>query len=90
MLSMALFTSGGLSFPAKAFERLQVLRHILGQELERDKATEGGVLGLLDHAHAAAAQLLEDAVVRDGLADHSVDAWLSGRLILRIAASASQ
>ena len=28
------------------------------------------VLGLIDHTHAAAAELLDDAVVRDGLADH--------------------
>ena len=29
------------------------------------------VLGLLDHTHPAAAQLLDDAVVRDGLANHA-------------------
>jgi hypothetical protein len=27
-------------------------------------------LSLIDHTHAAAAQLLHDAVVRDGLPDH--------------------
>jgi hypothetical protein len=31
---------------------------------------ETGVLGLVDHAHPAAAELLEDVVVGDGLADH--------------------
>ena len=35
------------------------------------------------HAHPAPAEFLDDAVVRDGLADHSGDAWLSGRFILR-------
>lgn len=29
------------------------------------------ILGLIDHAHAASAEFLQDAVVRDGLADHS-------------------
>ena len=29
------------------------------------------VLGLVDHTHPAAAELLNDAVVRDGLADHA-------------------
>ena len=40
-----------------------------GQELERYKAAELGVLGLVDHTHAAA-KLLQDAVVGDCLADH--------------------
>ena len=31
---------------------------------------EGYVLSLVDDTHPAAAQLLNDAVVRDGLADH--------------------
>jgi hypothetical protein len=28
------------------------------------------ILGLINHAHAASAELLQDAVVRDGLVDH--------------------
>ena len=31
---------------------------------------ESSVFGLVDHAHPTAAELLDDAVVRDGLADH--------------------
>src|SRR5271156_1207905 len=31
---------------------------------------EPSILGVVDHAHAAAAQLLDDAVVRDDLVDH--------------------
>jgi hypothetical protein len=38
-----------------------------GQELQGDRATKLGVLSLVDHAHPAAAQLLDDAVMRDGL-----------------------
>jgi hypothetical protein len=34
------------------------------------KAVESCVLGLVNHTHPTAAQLLDDAVVRDGLADH--------------------
>ena len=37
---------------------------------ERQIGAEFSVLGLVDHTHPAAAQLLDDAVVRDGLADH--------------------
>src|SRR5713101_4029166 len=57
------------SLPAKAFERLWVFGYILRQELQSDKATEFGVLGLVHHTHPAAPELLDDAVVRNGLAD---------------------
>ena len=33
-------------------------------------AMQPHVLGFVDHTHPAAAQLLDDAVVRDGLTDH--------------------
>jgi hypothetical protein len=33
-------------------------------------AAQRFVLGLIDNAHAATAELLDDAVVRDGLSDH--------------------
>ena len=44
--------------------------HSLRQELERHKAMKFGVLGLKDHTHPAATELLNDSVMRDGLADH--------------------
>jgi hypothetical protein len=59
----------GARLSAKAFERERVLCNILRQELQRDKATEFCVLGLVDHTHPATAELLDDAVVRDSLAN---------------------
>jgi hypothetical protein len=59
-----------LGFAPKAFERLLVLGHAFGQELQSHETVKGRVLGLVNHTHSAAAQLLDDAVVRDGLADH--------------------
>src|SRR6266853_3994257 len=56
--------------PAEALECLLVARQLIRQEFEGDEATECGVLGLVDHTHAAATKFLDDAVVRDGLADH--------------------
>ena len=47
-------------------------------ELQGDEAVQPGVLGLVHHSHAAPAELLDDAVVRDGLADHAVGAMLGG------------
>ncbi len=60
----------GARLSAKTFQRLRVFCNILRQELQSDKATEFDVLGLVDHTHPATAQLLDDAVVRDGLTDH--------------------
>ncbi len=59
-----------LGFALKAGESLRVFGYVVGQELEGDKATELHILSLVDHAHPATAEFLDDAVVRDGLADH--------------------
>ena len=59
---------GGLGLALEALQGLMVLGHIIGQELERYETVELGVLGLVDHAHAAAAQLFENPVMRNGLA----------------------
>ena len=59
-----------LRFALKAAERLWVSGNFIGKELESDEAMQSRVLSLVDHAHAAAAQLLDDPVMRDGLADH--------------------
>jgi len=60
----------GTRLPAKAFQHLRVCCNVFRQELQSDKATEFDVLGLVDHTHPSTAQLLDDAVVRDGLTDH--------------------
>ena len=46
------------------------------QEFQGDEAAKLCVLGFVDHTHAAAAEFLDDAVVRDGLADHGVGAMV--------------
>ena|SRR6266568_5021181 len=44
--------------------------HVFRQKLQSDKAAEFSVLGLVDNPHPAAAKLLDDAVMRNRLADH--------------------
>ena len=56
-------------FSAKTFEGLGMPGHICGQKLERDEPGERGVLGFVHDAHASPAQLFDDSVVRDCLAD---------------------
>jgi hypothetical protein len=60
----------GSCFAPEALQRLMVFGYVVRKELERDKAAQFDVLGFIDHTHTAAAELLNDAVVRDSLADH--------------------
>ena len=43
---------------------------MLRQKLERDETVEASILGLVNHSHPASTELLDDAVMRDGLTDH--------------------
>ena len=58
--------------PTKPLQRLRLLAHIFRKELERDKPSEGGVFGLVNHAHSAATDGFQDAVMGDGLADQGL------------------
>ena len=61
----------GLGFAPETLQCLGVLGDIVGQKLQSHKAAKSSVLSLVDDTHPAAAELLDDAVVRDGLADHA-------------------
>ena len=63
-------SGGGARFALKAFQSQAVLSKMFGEELQGDEPAELGVLGLIHHSHAAATQLLEDAVMRNGSACH--------------------
>ena len=67
-------------FAQKTLEGLLIARHVSGKKLQRDVAAERRVFGPVDHTHPAAAQLLDDAVVRDGLTNHlrQRSAWIDG------------
>ena len=60
----------GLGFALEAGQGLRVAGHFPGQKLECDKTVQPRVFSLVDHAHTAAAQLLNNAVVRNSLPDH--------------------
>src|ERR1700746_2263728 len=70
---------GSFGFALEAAQSLRVLGHIVGQEFKSDKAAEVGVLGLVDHTHAAAAQLFDNTVVRDDRVEHWREAMLFRR-----------
>src|SRR5215831_5370288 len=60
---------GCFGFPPKALQSLSVARHVVGQEFERDETAQSRVLSLIDNTHSAPAEFLQDAVMRNGLAD---------------------
>jgi hypothetical protein len=62
---------------------LGITRHFIGQELEGDEAAKFRVFGLVDDPHPSAAELLNDAVMRNSLADHWWARAFSDRFILR-------
>jgi hypothetical protein len=46
------------------------LRNVFWEKFESDEAAKLGILGRVDHTHPTATELLNDAVVRDGLPNH--------------------
>src|SRR5438270_12397734 len=56
----------GLRFALKTGECLRVTGDIFWQELESDETVQPRVLCLVHYTHATTAELLDDAVVRDG------------------------
>ena len=74
---------GGAGLAAETLEGLGIAGDFIGQEFEGDEALQAGVFRFVDDAHAATAELFDDAVVRDGLANHAEDARMAGRFILK-------
>ena len=66
-------SGGSTSFAAKTLQRCSVSREIVGQKFQGYEATEFDVFGFVDDSHSAAAEFLDNPVVRDGLTDHLVD-----------------
>src|SRR6202035_5819490 len=59
-----------LRLALKAGQRLRVTGDFFGQELESNEAVEPRIFSFINDTHAAAAELLNDSIVRDRLADH--------------------
>src|SRR5205814_9544334 len=54
----------------KSFNRQSVPGEIFRKELQQHMAAEPQILGFIHHTHSAAAQLLQDAVMRESETDH--------------------
>src|SRR6266566_3718519 len=73
-----------LCFSLESGESMRITGYILRQKLERDETVETSVLRFVNHSHPAAAELLDDAVMRDGLADHAEKPLLARHVRLRV------
>ena len=71
---------GGPGLALEALQRRRVFLQLSGQKLQSHVPAEVEVLGLVHHAHATAAELVQDAVVGDGFARHQPG---SSKLIFR-------
>src|SRR5271170_6652708 len=60
---------GRFGFAAKTFERLRITGDLFGKKLESDEAIEASILRFVDNAHTSTTEPLDNAIVRDGLAD---------------------
>src|SRR6201999_2271931 len=74
-------SGGGAGFALKAIESLRILSEIVGKKFECDEAAEARVFGFVDYAHSATAELFDDAVMRDCLADQERGPRNSGRFL---------
>ena len=59
----------GARLALEALHGLAVAGEIVGKKLDGDMAAQAGVFRLVDHAHPAAAQFAQNAVMGDRLAD---------------------
>jgi hypothetical protein len=60
----------GLRFPAEPLQSMGIVGHIWRKKLQSGETVKPGVLGLVNNPHTTPAEFLNNAVVRDGLADH--------------------
>src|SRR5262249_14194439 len=59
----------GLCFAPESRQSLRITCDLVGEEFEGDKAVQADVFGFVHDSHPAAAEFLENAVMRNGLAD---------------------
>ena len=65
---------GRLCLALKSFERVAVVRQPVWEEFQRNEAVKARVFGLVHHTHPAA-ELLNNAVVRNCAANQRPSVW---------------
>ena len=65
---------GGARLAPKSLQSVRVAREFVGQEFQSDVPPQIEIFGLVNDAHAAAAQFAQNCVMREGLTDHGSSA----------------
>ena len=65
-----------LSLALETPERLRIASYLIGKEFEGDESSESSVFRFINHAHAPAPKSFDDAVMRNGLADHGGECYV--------------
>jgi len=63
-------SGGGLGFAPEPAQGLSILGELPGEEFQGHEAIQARVLRFVNDTHASTAEFFDDAVVRDGPADH--------------------
>jgi len=71
---------GSAGLALEAAQGVTVFGQLCRQEVEGDETPQLAVLGLIDHTHTSAAELLEYAVMGNGLANHAEDPAFRGHI----------
>src|SRR2546426_1885379 len=79
---------GGTGLTLEPLQSMAIPGQLFGQEFQGHQTPELGVLDLVDNSHPTAAELLQDAVMRDRLANHGERTRLGTHL--RLGSQASQ
>src|SRR5215469_16883346 len=74
-----IYCGSRLSLALKSCECMCISCDAFRKELQRNEAMQVDVLRLIHHTHSAAAELFQNAVVRNGLANQGLDFWHCGR-----------
>ena len=69
---------GGTGFASKTLKCLGVLGQFLRKKLQGDMSAQIRILGFVNDTHPTPTEFREDAVMRDGLANHGKKAALGG------------
>lgn len=72
-----------LRFASKMCQGLRIARKIGRKKLQRDKAVQPCVFCFVNHTHSTATELLDNLIMRDGLADHGVNKKFWRRMLGR-------
>src|ERR1700751_3082062 len=61
---------GGAGLAPETLERMRIIPDFRRKKFHRDEAPEFGIFCLVNDAHPAATEFLDDAIVRNDAADH--------------------